>query len=168
MKRLDGIVEGLEEVIRLPDPVWRSTDVDTAKRADCPEDDCTPGTIAIIYESRPNVTVDAFALAVKRHCILLRGSSSALHSNRALVRAVKQGLSGLHKPEVLELADSGSRDEVLSLLSMKGYIDLVIPRGGKDLIDFVVENSKIPVLKQVLETAMHLWMNPQIPAWHWT
>jgi len=89
------------------------------------------GTAAIIYESRPNVTVDAFVWAYKAGCsILLRGSSAALESNRALVASIKRGLeAGGGIPEAVALADSGSRDDVDEILSARGKVDVVIPRG---------------------------------------
>jgi glutamate-5-semialdehyde dehydrogenase len=107
------------------------------------------GVAAIIYESRPNVTIDAASIAYKAGCsILLRGSSSALESNRALVAAFKEGLAaGGGISDAAALADSGSRDEVDEILTARGYIDVVLPRGGNDLIRRVVENARIPVIE---------------------
>jgi glutamate-5-semialdehyde dehydrogenase len=104
---------------------------------------------AIIYESRPNVTADAFALAYKAGCsILLRGSSAALESNRALLGAIREGLAlGEGIPEAAALADSGQREEVDEILAARGFIDVVLPRGGHDLIRRVVENAKVPVIE---------------------
>jgi glutamate-5-semialdehyde dehydrogenase len=104
---------------------------------------------AIIYESRPNVTVDAFSLAYKAGCgILLRGSSAALESNRALVRAIKAGLdAGGGISDAVALAESGSREEVDEILGARGKIDVALPRGGKDLIRRVVDNAKVPVIE---------------------
>jgi glutamate-5-semialdehyde dehydrogenase len=149
-KRIDEMILGIEEIVRLPDPVWRSTEAWTLPNGLSVQKMTVPlGVIAIIYESRPNVTVDAFSLAMKSgNCILLRGSSSALHSNMALVSAIREGLSASSlSPDIIELADSGSRDEIMTLLSLREYIDLVIPRGGRDLIDFVVSNSRIPTIE---------------------
>jgi glutamate-5-semialdehyde dehydrogenase len=107
------------------------------------------GVAAIIYESRPNVTVDAFSLAYKAGCaILLRGSSSALESNRALVRAIKEGLAAAGGiPDALALAESGSRDEVDEILAARGFIDVVLPRGGRELIRRVVDQARVPVIE---------------------
>jgi glutamate-5-semialdehyde dehydrogenase len=107
------------------------------------------GVAAIIYESRPNVTADAFSLAYKAGCaILLRGSSAALESNRALVTAIKEGLaSGGGIPNALALAESGSRDEVGEILGARGKIDVALPRGGKDLIRRVVDHAHVPVIE---------------------
>jgi glutamate-5-semialdehyde dehydrogenase len=107
------------------------------------------GVIAIIYESRPNVTTDAAALCLKTaNACILRGGSEALHSNRALGRAVAAGLaaSGL-PPAAVQVIDSPERDLARALLQRDAEIDLVIPRGGEGLIRFVAENSRIPVLK---------------------
>jgi glutamate-5-semialdehyde dehydrogenase len=104
---------------------------------------------AIIYESRPNVTADAASLAYKAGCaILLRGSSSALESNKALTAAIQKGLAaGGGVPEAVELAASGSRDDVNEILAARGFIDVVLPRGGRDLIRRVVENARVPVIE---------------------
>ena len=149
-KRIDSIIEGIETVIRLDDPVgkikagWRTAEGLLIEQVAVPL-----GVIAIIYESRPNVTVDAFSLAYKAGCsILLRGSSSALESNKVLVRAIREGLEkagGI--PEAVELADSGDRSEIDEILAARGYIDAVLPRGGHELIRRVAENSRVPVIE---------------------
>jgi glutamate-5-semialdehyde dehydrogenase len=104
---------------------------------------------AIIYESRPNVTADAAGLAYKAGCaILLRGSSAALESNRAITAAIKQGLaSGGGIAEAVELAGSGDRGDVDEILTARGLVDVVLPRGGHDLIRRVVENARVPVIE---------------------
>ena len=118
------------------------------------------GVIGIIYESRPNVTVDAFALAFKSgNGILLRGSSTAIHSNRALVATIKEGLRESNIIEdVVELVDDVDRDVVKEMLKMNDYIDLIIPRGGKGLIDFVVKNATIPTLETGIGNC-HIFMD---------
>jgi glutamate-5-semialdehyde dehydrogenase len=105
--------------------------------------------VAIIYESRPNVTADAFSLAYKAGCsILLRGSSAALNSNRALVLAIKRGLEqGGGIPGAVEMAASGDRGEVDEILGAKGFIDAVLPRGGRELIRRVADNARVPVIE---------------------
>jgi len=159
--RLKSIVEGIAQVIRLEDPVGRVKAVWRTPNGLLIEQVAVPlGTAAIIYESRPNVTVDAFSLAYKAGCaILLRGSSAALESNRALVKAIKKGLEDGGIPEAVELADSGSRDEVDEILSARGWIDVVLPRGGHELIRRVVENARVPVI-ETGEGNCHIYVEP--------
>jgi len=148
--RLSGIKEALREVIALKDPVWTSAKTWTLENGLTLSKMTVPlGVVGIIYESRPNVTVDAFALGFKSgNGVLLRGSSSALNSNRALVAAIHKGLkkAGI-SPKVLGFIDDDRRELVLEMLHMKGEIDLIIPRGGKGLIDFVVDNAKVPTVE---------------------
>jgi len=149
-KRIDGMIEGLDVVVRQEDPIGRVLSGWTLPNGLLVEKTTVPlGVAAIIYESRPNVTVDAFCLAYKAGCaILLRGSSAALESNRALVASIKKGLaSGGGEPDAVALAESGSRDEVDVILNARGKIDVVIPRGGHDLIRRVVENARVPVIE---------------------
>lgn len=149
-KRIDGIIDGIRTVIKLPDPVWKSDRVWTLENELTISKMTVPlGVIGIVYESRPNVTVDAFALALKSgNCILLRGSSSAINSNIALVKAIKEGLAKSNtSPDMIEFIENTDREYVFEMLKAKDYIDLIIPRGGKDLIDFVVENSSVPTLQ---------------------
>ncbi|AEF80690.1 glutamate-5-semialdehyde dehydrogenase [Leadbettera azotonutricia] len=161
-KRIDSIIEGLETVIGQEDPIgrikagWRTPSGLLIEQMAVPL-----GVIAIIYESRPNVTADAFSLAYKAGCaILLRGSSAALESNKALVKAIKQGLeAGGGIPGAVELAASGSRGEVDEILAARGLIDAVLPRGGKDLIRHVVDNARVPVI-ETGEGNCHIYVEP--------
>jgi len=160
-KRIQGIVDGISQVIRLEDPVgkikagWRTANGLLIEQITVPL-----GTVSIIYESRPNVTADAFSLAYKAGCaILLRGSSAALESNRALVKAIKKGLGEEGIPGAVELADSGSRDDVDEILRARGWIDVVLPRGGHELIRRVVENARIPVI-ETGEGNCHIYVEP--------
>jgi glutamate-5-semialdehyde dehydrogenase len=149
-KRLQEIVEGIETVIRQEDPIGRVRSGWRIPNGLLIESVTVPlGVTAIIYESRPNVTADAFSLAYKAGCaILLRGSSAALESNRAIVRAIKTGLaSGGGIAAAVELASSGSRDEVDRILHARGFIDAVLPRGGRDLIRRVVDQARVPVIE---------------------
>jgi glutamate-5-semialdehyde dehydrogenase len=149
-KRIDGIIEGIKIIIRQDDPIGRVQAGWTIYNGLQIERVTVPlGVAAIIYESRPNVTADCAALAYKAGCsILLRGSSSALESNKALVRSFKTGLAeGGGIADAVALADSGSRDEVDVILKARGYIDVVLPRGGRELIRHVVENARIPVIE---------------------
>jgi glutamate-5-semialdehyde dehydrogenase len=148
--RIDAMLDGLQTVIRLEDPIGRVCSGWKTPGGLLIEQVAVPlGVAAIIYESRPNVTADAFSLAYKAGCaILLRGSSAALRSNRALVSSIKSGLElGGGVPGAVELAASGSRGEVDEILSARGLVDVVLPRGGHDLIRRVVENARVPVIE---------------------
>ena len=151
--RIDGMIDSIRTIIASTDPIgtgdaaWVTPEGLSIRQVRVPI-----GVCAIIYESRPNVTVDAFALAYKSgNAILLRGSSSALNSNRALVKAIKNGLASTKENcgivDALELADSGDRSEVNEILTAVGKIDVVLPRGGARLIKLVVENAKVPVIE---------------------
>ncbi len=154
-QRIDAMLDSIEIIIKQTDPVgqcvagWVTPDGLDIRQVRVPL-----GVAAIIYESRPNVTIDAFALAYKSgNAILLRGSSSALESNKALVAAIKEGLSsavekyGLGVPGAVELACSGNREEVDTILNAVGLIDVVLPRGGAALIKMVVEKARVPVIE---------------------
>ena len=152
--RMEGILSGIDEIIAQTDPVgqvvsgWTNENGLVIKQVRVPI-----GVAAIIYESRPNVTVDAFAIAYKSgNAILLRGSSTALETNMEIVSAIKAGLRsvadcGAGVPGAVELAASGRRDEVDDILNARGYIDVVLPRGGADLIKMVVEKASVPVIE---------------------
>jgi len=161
-KRIDGIIEGVEIVIRQEDPIGKVQAGWTLPNGLQIDKLTVPlGVAAIIYESRPNVTVDCAALAYKAGCsILLRGSSSALESNKALVKAIKAGLeSGCGIANAVALAESGNRDEIDEILKARGYIDVVLPRGGHELIRRVVENARIPVI-ETGEGNCHIYVEP--------
>lgn len=148
--RMQGIVDSIDTIIKLNDPIWKSNDVWTLENGLTISKMTVPlGVIGIIYESRPNVTVDAFSLALKSgNCILLRGSSSAIHSNKALVKAIKEGLMESEiSQEVVQLVDDLDRSVVKEMLTLKDYIDVIIPRGGLDLIRFVVDNATVPTIE---------------------
>jgi glutamate-5-semialdehyde dehydrogenase len=149
-RRIDSIIGGIDAVVRLEDPVGRIRAGWTLPNGLVIEEQTVPlGVAAIIYESRPNVTADAFSLAYKAGCaILLRGSSSALQSNRALVAAIREGLAEAGGvAEALALAESGSRDEVDEILGARGFIDVILPRGGRELIRRVVDQARVPVIE---------------------
>ena len=161
-KRIDGIIEGVEIVIRQEDPIGRVQSGWTISNGLQIERVTVPiGVAAIIYESRPNVTVDCAALAYKAGCsILLRGSSSALESNKALVKSIKTGFTeGGGIADAVALAESGSRDEVDVILKAREYIDAVLPRGGHELIRRVVENARVPVI-ETGEGNCHIYIEP--------
>jgi glutamate-5-semialdehyde dehydrogenase len=149
-KRINEMAEGLIEVAALPDPVgeitkmWQRPNGMTVGRMRVPI-----GVIGIIYESRPNVTADATSLCLKAgNAVILRGGSEAIHSNKAIVRILRDAgkAAGLH-PGCITYIDTPDRQAVMELLKLEGIVDLIIPRGGEGLIRAVTENSRIPVLK---------------------
>jgi len=165
-KTLDQICRGLEEVARLPDPVgevvrmWKRPNGLLVGKMRIPL-----GVIGIIYESRPNVTVDAAALCVKSgNAVILRGGSEALHSNMAIAKILSEACSDAGLPPAsVQLVDTTDRAAVLELLRLEEYIDLIIPRGGEGLIRFVVDHSKIPVIKHY-KGVCHIYIDSDAPA----
>jgi glutamate-5-semialdehyde dehydrogenase len=148
--RIEEMALGLEQVATLPDPVGEVTKMwDRPNGLKVGRMRVPIGVIAIIYESRPNVTADATALCMKAgNAVLLRGGSEAINSNRAIVEILRAAVSeaGLHEGAVTFL-DTPDREAVQEMLKLEGLVDLVIPRGGEGLIRAVTENSRIPVLK---------------------
>ncbi|MDH4224507.1 MAG: glutamate-5-semialdehyde dehydrogenase [Deltaproteobacteria bacterium] len=149
-ERLDAIRTDIAEVIALPDFVGRVEGETTRPNGLTITRVRTPlGVVGIIYEARPNVTVDGSVLCLKSgNAVLLKGGSDALHSNRALVDAIRRGLdkAGL-PPDAVQLLDSTDRAVTAAFLKMRGLIDVIIPRGGKALIQFAVENALVPVIE---------------------
>ncbi|MDR2097964.1 MAG: glutamate-5-semialdehyde dehydrogenase [Spirochaetaceae bacterium] len=150
--RLASIIDSVNTVIDAPDPVGEIVSGRVLPNGlEVKEIRVPLGLAAIIYESRPEVTVDAFALAYKSgNAILLRGSAAALESNKALAAAIRAGLEQAGKDGVesaFALASGGERTEVDAILGARGLIDVVLPRGGAALIKFVAENARIPVIE---------------------
>ncbi len=149
-KRISGIAAALREVAALPDPVgevtkmWKRPNNLMVGKMRIPL-----GTIGIIYESRPNVTADAAALCLKAgNAVILRGGSEAINSNLAIAAVLQGVLKEMDIPlAALSLIPFTEREGVLEMLKQEEFIDLIIPRGGESLIRFVVENSRIPVIK---------------------
>ena len=152
-KRINGIIESLKIVIGQTDPIgeeiagWKTPNGLNIRQVRVPL-----GVVSIIYDSRPNVTVDAFSLAYKSgNAILLRGSSSAYNSNKEIVRVIKEALSKIEDgiPEAIELVEVREHDhsDVDQILNAVGLIDVVLPRGGKKLIQNVVSNARVPVIE---------------------
>ncbi len=152
-KRIDGIIDSLRLVIGQTDPVgeevagWKTPNGMTIRQVRVPL-----GVVAIIYENRPNVTVDAFSLAYKSgNAILLRGSSSSYKSNVEIVRVIREALAAVEGgvPEAIELVEVHDHDhsDVDQILNAVGMIDVCLPRGGKKLIENVVRNAKVPVIE---------------------
>lgn len=152
-KRIDGIVDSLRLVIAQTDPVgeevagWKTPNGLNIRHVRVPL-----GVVAIIYENRPNVTVDAFSLAYKSgNAILLRGSSSSYKSNVEIVRVIREALEGVAGgvSEAIELVEVREHDhsDVDQILNAVGLIDVCLPRGGKKLIQNVVQNARVPVIE---------------------
>ncbi|MGV3022288.1 glutamate-5-semialdehyde dehydrogenase [Streptococcus suis] len=149
-ERIEAMAGGLRALIALPDPVGLTLEEST--RADglkISKKSIPFGLVGMIYESRPNVTSDAAALAIKSgNAVILRGGKEAFHSAQAIVTALKAGLeeAGL-SPKVIELVQDTSRASATELMTAKGKIDLLVPRGGAGLIQAVVENATVPVIE---------------------
>lgn len=149
-QRLGAIAAACELVAELPDPLGRVIDGWTLRAGPRVRKVTVPfGVIGMVYESRPNVTVDAAALALKAgSAVVLRGSSSALRSNMALAASMRRSLAEAGVPaEAVQLVDDPGREAVTALLRANGLVDLVIPRGGAGLIRHVVENATVPVIE---------------------
>lgn len=149
-KRIDGMIQGLRDVMGLADPVgkriskWiRPNGLEILKVR------VPIGVIGIIYESRPNVTADAAGLCFKTsNAVILRGGKEAVHSNRAIADAMQEG--GARKglpPHSIQLVGTTDREAIRALVQLEGLVDLVIPRGGEALIRMVAENARVPVIK---------------------
>ena len=148
--RVQGMADAIREVAALPDPVGEVTGMSRRPNELMVGKMRIPlGVIGIIYESRPNVTSDAAALCLKSgNAVVLRGGSEAIHSNLAIARFLKEELARRGLPEAaLSLIPFAEREGVTEMLKQEEFIDVIIPRGGESLIRFVVEHSKIPVIK---------------------
>ena len=149
-KVMNSMVNGLKEVAALPDPVGAISEMVKRPNGLMVGRMRIPlGVIGMIYESRPNVTVDAAALCLKAgNAILLRGGSEAIHSNLALAKVLQDALASENiDAAAIQVIPVTDREAVNAMLSLEEHIDLIIPRGGEGLIRFVAENSRIPVLK---------------------
>ncbi|OIP44837.1 MAG: glutamate-5-semialdehyde dehydrogenase [Deltaproteobacteria bacterium CG23_combo_of_CG06-09_8_20_14_all_60_8] len=149
-KVMQSMVQGLHEVAALPDPVGEIADLVKRPSGIMVGRMRVPlGVVGMIYESRPNVTVDAAALCLKAgNGVFLRGGSEAIHSNLALAKVLKDALVAERiNPAAIQIVPVTDREAVTVMISLEGQIDLIIPRGGEGLIRFVAENSRIPVLK---------------------
>ena len=147
--RVDGMVAGLRSLAGLPDPVgdvvrgWTNANGVRVRQVRVPL-----GVVGIIYEARPNVTADAAGISLKSgNAALLRGSSSALHSNRAVVAALRAGLAASGLPEDAVQLVEGDRSVTSEMMAARGLVDVLIPRGGAGLINAVVDGSKVPVIE---------------------
>ncbi len=149
-ERIAGMAQGIRALIDLPDPIGEMLDTEVLENGlEIQKVRVSMGVIGIIYESRPNVTSDAAALAIKSgNAVVLRTGKDAFHSAQAIVTALKAGLeeAGLN-PDLLQLIQDTSRASSLAMMKAKGYLDLLIPRGGAGLIQAVVENAIVPVIE---------------------
>ena len=147
-----SMCEGLAKIIKIPDSVYRTTKSMKQKSGIMVSQMRVPlGVIGIIYESRPNVTIDAAGLCLKSgNSVILRGGSESINSNKALMVSIKKALKDCkYHQHSIQLIDTIDRKAVTSLLSMDKYIDVIIPRGGKGLIEKVISCSKIPMIKHL-------------------
>ncbi|MFA6550707.1 MAG: glutamate-5-semialdehyde dehydrogenase, partial [Candidatus Gracilibacteria bacterium] len=148
-ERINGICSDIKNIVSLPDPVGRILNERKRPNGLKIQQVSVPfGVILMIYESRPNVTVDAATLALKSgNAVILKGGKEAINSNRVIIKAIKAALKSVGVNEdIVQFVDSVEKDSIADLLKMKSLIDVVIPRGGKGLINFVVENSSIPAI----------------------
>lgn len=149
-ERIRAIASDVRDVAALPDPVGEVVRGSTLPNGiDLRQVRVPLGVVGIIYEGRPNVTVDAAALCLKSgNAVLLRGSSSAYQSNTALVRVLRDAVGGAGLPaDAVQLVPGESRDSVRELMRARGLVDVLIPRGGASLINTVVQESVVPVIE---------------------
>ena len=149
-ERIEGMAEGIRALIDLPDPIGEVLDTEVLENGlEIQKVRVAMGVIGIIYESRPNVTSDAAALAIKSgNAVVLRTGKDAFHSALAIVTALKAGLEEAgFNPDLLQLIQDTSRASSIAMMKAKGYLDLLIPRGGAGLIQAVVENAIVPVIE---------------------
>lgn len=148
--RIEGIAAAVENIISLPDPLGRVLSGGIRPNGMKIEKVTVPlGVIAVIFEARPNVTVDAAALCLKSgNTVILRGGKEAINSNKAMALVMRQALVKAELPEdCIQLVENTSRESATALMKMNGYVDVLIPRGGAGLIRACVENSTVPVIE---------------------
>lgn len=160
-KSVQAMVDGLQQVAALPDPVGEITDLSYRPSGIQVGQMRVPlGVIGIIYESRPNVTVDAAALCLKSgNACILRGGSEAIHSNQAIASCITQGLREAGLPvEAVQIVATTDRQAVGELITMSQYVDVIVPRGGKGLIERISKDATIPVIKH-LDGICHVYID---------
>lgn len=159
--RIDGMIEGLQQVCALPDPVGGITDLDYRPSGIQVGKMRVPlGVIGIIYESRPNVTIEAASLCLKSgNAVILRGGSEAIESNQALAKCIRQGLAQAELSEhIVQVIETTDRAAVGELITMTEYVDVVVPRGGKSLIERISRDAKVTVIKH-LDGICHVYID---------
>ncbi|MEC8080102.1 MAG: glutamate-5-semialdehyde dehydrogenase [Pseudomonadota bacterium] len=161
--RIDGMIEGLKQVATLPDPVGEITDmVYRPSGIQLGKMRVPLGVIGIIYESRPNVTIDAASLCLKSgNATILRGGSEAFYSNQAIAQAVQSGLVSAGLPEdAVQVINTVDREAVGRLISMPEFVDVIVPRGGKGLIERISKDARVPVIKH-LDGNCHVYIDDE-------
>ena len=160
-KAIQAMIDGLQQVAALPDPVGEITDLSYRPSGIQVGQMRVPlGVIGIIYESRPNVTVDAAALCLKSgNACILRGGSEAIHSNQAIAACITQGLQVADLPtSAVQIVATTDRAAVGELITMNQYVDIIVPRGGKSLIERIAKEASIPVIKH-LDGICHVYID---------
>lgn len=159
--RVDAMIEGLHQVAELPDPVGELTDLGTRPSGIKLAKMRVPlGVIGIIYESRPNVTIDAASLCLKSgNATILRGGSEAIESNQAIADCIRRGLADVGLPETaVQVINTTDRAAVGELITMTEHVDVIVPRGGKGLIERISADARVPVIKH-LDGNCHLYID---------
>ncbi|MBH3435562.1 glutamate-5-semialdehyde dehydrogenase [Pseudomonas citronellolis] len=159
--RIDDMIEGLRQVAKLPDPIGEIRDMRFVPSGIQIGKMRVPlGVVGIIYESRPNVTIDAASLCLKSgNATILRGGSEAIHSNQAIARCIQQGLAAAGLPaSAVQVVETTDRAAVGALISMPEYVDVIVPRGGKGLIERISREAKVPVIKH-LDGICHVFID---------
>jgi len=160
-KTIAGMAEGLEQIAALPDPIGEISNMKFRPSGIQVGQMRVPlGVIGIIYEARPNVTVDAAGLCIKSgNATILRGGSEAIHCNQALAKIVKQGLAGAGLPaDAVQIVETTDRAAVGAMITMPQYIDVIVPRGGKGLIERLMRESRVPMIKH-LDGICHVYID---------
>ena len=161
--RFDGMLEGLEQVMALPDPIGEITGLKYRPTGIQVGHMCVPlGVIGIIYESRPNVTIDAAALCLKSgNAAILRGGSEAIRANQAIAACIRTGLAAAGLPEdAVQVVETTDRAAVGALITQPEYVDVIVPRGGKGLIERISRDARVPVIKH-LDGNCHVYIDEQ-------
>ena len=160
-ERIDAMIEGLQQVAALPDPIGEITDLeDRPSGIKLGKMRVSLGVVGIIYESRPNVTIDAASLCLKSgNATILRGGSEAIQSNQAIAACITQGLLEVGLPEaVVQVVNTTDRAAVGELITMTEFVDVIVPRGGKSLIERVSADARVPVIKH-LDGNCHVYID---------
>ncbi len=162
-KSIQGMAEGLTQIAKLDDPIgemsdfkYRPSGIQIGKMR------VPLGVIGIIYEARPNVTIDAAGLCIKSgNAAILRGGSEAMHCNQALAKLVQEGLAAAGLPSsAVQVIETSDRAAVGELITMKDYVDVIVPRGGKGLIERISNEARIPVIKH-LDGNCHIYVDDE-------
>lgn len=161
--RIDGMIEGLRQIAALPDPIGEIFDMNYRPSGIQVGRMRVPlGVVGIIYESRPNVTADAAALCLKSgNATVLRGGSEAFHSNQAIASSIRRGLEQAGLPsDAVQVIETTDRAAVGDMINMPKYIDVIIPRGGKGLIERISQGASVPVIKH-LDGICHVYIDDE-------